>query len=153
MDEDVTNTMCQIGIQLFSSFDVLTAIVKRIEEYAYQEAIKLMETVNAYDKLIDSKSTPEDVIRQITFISTVMNSISRVVEPFPELIASSGYIKCLDAIEGYKIMVCTSRLIYNDRVTKFNREIRRFPTSIAAGIFRYSERKCIEAKEEQDNMW
>ena len=148
MDENITNTMCQIGIQLFSSFDVLTAIVKLVEEYAHQEAIKLMDTVNAYHKVIDSKSTPEDVIRQETIISTVLYRISLVAEPFSELTASSDYTKCLDAVEGYRIMVRSSHLIYNDSVTKYNREIRRFPTLIAAGIFRYSERKYIEVEEE-----
>jgi LemA protein len=36
----------------------------------------------------------------------------------------------MDAVQTFENMVRTSRLIYNDSVTKLNREIRMFPVSM-----------------------
>ncbi|WP_246241183.1 LemA family protein [Anaerocolumna sedimenticola] len=41
-------------------------------------------------------------------------------------------------------MVRTSRLIYNDSVTKLNREIRMFPVSMIAGMLRFRKREYLE---------
>ena len=53
-----------------------------------------------------------------------------VTEQYPELKADKTYIKTMNAVETFEKMVRTSRLIYNDSVTKLNREIRMFPVSV-----------------------
>lgn len=49
-----------------------------------------------------------------------------------------------DAVDSYEKMVCTSRLIYNDSVTRLNRELRMFPVSMIAGIFGFHQREYLE---------
>lgn len=41
-------------------------------------------------------------------------------------------------------MVRTSRLIYNNSVTKLNRDIRMFPVFLIAGILGFSQREYLE---------
>ena len=43
-------------------------------------------------------------------------------------------------------------MIYNDVVTKFNRLIKVFPSSIVAGLFKFEERPYFEATETKKDM-
>ncbi|MPN30829.1 hypothetical protein SDC9_178300 [bioreactor metagenome] len=52
----------------------------------------------------------------------------------------------------YENMVRTSRLIYNDSVTKLNRAIRMFPANMIAGLLGFSKRAYLEALDEKSNM-
>ena len=75
-----------------------------------------------------------------------------VAERYPELKANENYAKCMNAVDSYEKMVRTSRLIYNDSVTKFNREIRMFPTSLLAGALGFAPRAYLEADERKADM-
>lgn len=132
MDENVNNAMSQIGVQLSSRFDALTALLDLAKGYAAHESQTLIETIKSRRSVITAKSTPEDVLKQEGVISEALGRISMVAERYPELKADKGYAKCMDAVDSYEKMVRTSRLIYNDSVTKLNRELRLFPTSLVA---------------------
>jgi len=67
-----------------------------------------------------------------------------ITEQYPELKADKNYIKTMDAVEVFENMVRTSRLIYNDSVTKLNREIRMFPVSMIAGMLGFKQKEYLE---------
>jgi LemA protein len=69
-----------------------------------------------------------------------------VTEQYPELKANQSYIKTMDAVQTFENMVRTSRLIYNDSVTKLNREIRMFPVSIIAWMLGFRQRDYLEER-------
>ena len=56
----------------------------------------------------------------------------------------------MNALDNYEKMIHTSRLIYNDNVTRLTRELRLFPTSLIAGIFGFHEREYLDAVEESN---
>ncbi len=94
--------------------------------------------------MITAKSTPNDVLRQEGILSEALGRIAMVSEQYPELKADQTYIKTMDAVQTFENMVRTSRLIYNDSVTKLNREIRMFPVSIIAGMLGFHQRDYLE---------
>jgi len=49
-------------------------------------------------------------------------------------------------------MVRTSRLIYNDSVTKLNREIRMFPVSAIAGMLGFGQREYLVEQADKADM-
>ncbi len=59
------------------------------------------------------------------------------------------YIKAMDAVQTYENMVRTSRMIYNDSVTKLNWEVRTFQVSMIAEILRVRPGNYME--EQVDN--
>ena len=128
MDENINNAMSQIGVQLSSRFDALTALLDLAKGYAAHESQTLIETIKSRGR------------------------ISMVAERYPELKADKGYAKCMDAVDSYEKMVRTSRLIYNDSVTKLNREIRMFPVSLIAGMLGFRQRDYLEAREDKADM-
>lgn len=152
MDENINNAMSQIGVQLSSRFDALTALLDLAKGYAAHESQTLIETIKSRRSVITAKSTPQDVLQQEGVISEALGRISMVAERYPELKADKGYAKCMDAVDSYEKMVRTSRLIYNDSVTKLNREIRMFHVSLIAGMLGFRQRDYLEAREDKADM-
>ena len=58
----------------------------------------------------------------------------------------------MDAVQTFENMVRTSRLIYNDSVTKLNREIRMFPVSVIAGMLGFHQRDYLEEQAAKADM-
>lgn len=144
LDENISNAMSQIGVQLSSRFDALTALLDLTKGYAQHESETLIETIKSRRSVITAKSTPDDVLRQEGIISEALGRIAMVTEQYPELKANQTYIKTMDAVETFNKMVRTSRLIYNDSVTKLNREIRMFPVSMIGGMLGFQKRDYLE---------
>lgn len=112
--------------------------------YAKHESETLVGTIKSKRSVITAKSTPDDVLRQEGIISEALGRIAMVTEQYPELKANQTYIKTMDAVQTFENMVRTRRLIYNDSMTKLNREIRMFPVSIIAGILGFRQRDYLE---------
>ncbi|WP_024831973.1 LemA family protein [Ruminiclostridium josui] len=152
LDENISNAMSQIGVQLSSRFDALTALLDLTKGYAKHESETLIETIKSRRSMITAKSTPNDVVRQEGVISETLDKISMVAEQYPELKSNQNYIKTMDAVETFENMVRTSRLIYNDSVTKLNREIRMFPVSLIAERLGFFQREYLEEQMSKADM-
>ncbi len=147
LDENISNAMSQLGVQLSSRFDALTALLDLTKGYAKYESETLIETIKYRRSLITAKSIPEDVLHQEGIISEALRRIAMVTEQYPELKSNQNYIKAMDAVETFENMIRTSRMIYNDSVAKLNREIRMFPVSMIAGILGFRRREYMEDKQ------
>lgn len=147
MDENVNNAMSQIGVQLSSRFDALTALLDLTRGYADHESRTMIETIRSRRSAINAASTPDEVVKQEGMISDALGRVCAVAERHPELKADGNYARCMNAVDSYEKMVRTSRLIYNDSVTKLNRELRMFPTSLLAGALGFRPRAYLEGEE------
>ena len=58
MDENINNAMSQIGVQLSSRFDALTALLDLAKGYAAHESQTLIETIKSRRSVITAKSPP-----------------------------------------------------------------------------------------------
>lgn len=151
MDENINNAMSQIGVQLSSRWDALTALSDLTKGYAEHEYKTISDTIKMRTS-ISSKSSAEDVNLQENIIADAMGKIMAVAESYPELKANENYIKTMDSVNSYEETVRKSRLVYNDSVTKLNRAIRMFPTSVAAAMLRITARDYIEASDDKADM-
>lgn len=152
LDENINNAMIQIGVQLSSRFDALTALLDLTKGYAAQESQTMIDDLKSCRSAITGKSTPEEVLGQEVVISEVLGRIAMVAEQYPELKADKNYARCMDAADSYEKMIRTSRLIYNDSVTKLNRVIRMIPTSLIAGLLGFHRREYLEYEEGKVEM-
>ena len=151
MDENINNAMSQIGVQLSSRWDALSALLDLTKGYAQHEYQTLSETIKMRSS-ITSKSTAADIDNQENILTEAMGKIMAVAESSPELKANENYIKTMDSVNEYEKMVRQSRLIYNDSVTKLNRTIRMFPASIAASMLHITSRDYLESNDKKTDM-
>ena len=145
MNENIDSAMVQIDIQLSACFNILTSLLNLTSGYAARETQTLIETVGFLRSAIKVTFTPDDVLKQESIIAEALDCISMMAERYPDLKTNENYTKCMNAMDSYEKMVRTSSLIYNDSVTKLNRELRMFPASLIAGIFGFRQREYLEA--------
>lgn len=153
MSENTDNAMNQLGLQLSSRFDALTALLDLTKSYDANESRTLAENIKSRRCTITAASAPNDVLNQEKIISDALGKISASAEKHPELKADESYSRCISALDSYDKMVRTSRLIYNNSVTKLNRELRTFPTSLLGGAMGFSQRGyLVEEKADMFGM-
>lgn len=149
MDENVNTAMNQIGVQLSSCFDAVTALLDVTERYAVGETRAKLEAVRSRRRVITAASAPEDVLQQEDVIAEALACVAGVAAQYPELQEDETYVRCMNAIGSYGKMVRTSSLIYNDSVGKLNRELRLFPTSLMSGVLGFHLRGYLTDNKQQ----
>lgn len=142
-DELCKNALSQIGVQQASRWDALTALVELVKSYNVHEYNTLREVI-AMRKNITGESTTAEAQAQEQALGTLTRNINVVAERYPELKANENYAKAMDSVNVYENQVRMSRMTYNDTVTKYNKEIRMFPTSIVAGMLSFSTREYLD---------
>jgi LemA protein len=150
-DEIVKNSLSQIGVQQNSRWDALTALVDLTKGYDEHEYKTLMDVV-AQRTAIGRNASVSDVQAQEAKLAEVVRHINVVAEQYPALKASEMYGKTMDSVNTYENQVRISRMVYNDAVTKFNRMVRQFPDSIAASIFRFTQKDYLEEPKGKTEM-
>ena len=142
-DELCKNALSQIGVQQASRWDALTALVELVKSYNEHEYNTLRDVV-AQRKNITGESTVAEAQAQEQVLTGLVRNINLVAEQYPELKANENYAKAMDSVNLYENQVRLSRMTFNDTVTKFNKEIRQFPTSIVAGMLGFKTRDYLD---------
>lgn len=142
-DELCKNALSQIGVQQASRWDALTALVELVKSYNEHEYNTLRDVI-AQRKNITGESTVAEAQAQEQVLTGLVRNINLVAEQYPELKANENYAKAMDSVNLYENQVRLSRMTFNDTVTKYNKEIRQFPTSIVAGILGFNTREYLD---------
>ncbi|MEG2396342.1 MAG: LemA family protein [Oscillospiraceae bacterium] len=151
LDENINNAMSQIGVQLSSRFDALTALLDLTKGYAEHEYKTISDVIKERRSIVSS-STPSEVEAQENIITDAMSRIMAIAENYPDLKANQQYAITMDSVNKYETAVRQSRLVYNDCVTKLNRKIRMFPASLIAGMVGFKSRDYLEAVNGKEDM-
>lgn len=150
-DELCQNAMSTIGVQQESRWDALTGMVELIKSYNEHEYNALKDVI-AQRRPIDGNSTAEQADAQEGLMNQVASRLNVVVERYPELKANENYAKAMEAVDKYTDMVRTSKMVYNDTATKYNKLIRQIPDSIVASLFGFKTREYLKTEEKKTEM-
>lgn len=150
MEENINHAMWQIGVQFSSRFDALAALLHLAKKYSIRETQPLAEAILSGRYAITATSTPDDVQKQWAVLSEILSQIFEIAEQYPQLKADAAYEKCCTALESYEKMIRTSCLIYNDSVSKFNRELHLFPASLLGRICGFQQKAYLEETPPQE---
>jgi LemA protein len=69
------------------------------------------------------------------------------VERYPQLTATQNFQDLQNQLEGTENRITTERMRFNRAAQQYNTTIRRFPTSIFAGLFGFDRKYYFEAAE------
>ncbi|MBQ6244905.1 MAG: LemA family protein [Bacteroidales bacterium] len=150
-DELCQNAMSTIGVQQESRWDALTGMVELIKSYNEHEYNTLRDVI-AQRRPIDANSTAAEVDEQESLLGQVASHLSVVVEQYPDLKANENYAKAMEAVDRYTNMVRTSKMVYNDTATKYNKMIRQIPDSFVASLFGFKTRDYLKTEEKKTEM-
>lgn len=149
--ERVENAKAQIATQIESRWDALKSLIDATKQYSKHEA-EVLESVTEKRASIGRNSSVEQIENAEREFSGVLGRLIAVSESYPDLKASQVYQSTMSSINKFEDNVRNARMIYNDVVTKFNRLIKMFPSSIVAGIFKFEEKPYFEATETKKDM-
>lgn len=149
--ENVANSKGQIAAQIESRWDALTSIIQATKQYAKHEADTL-EKVTAQRTSVSENSSVATLEKDDAQFAGVLDRLIAVAEAYPELKASNLYQEAMRKINDYENNVRHSRMIYNDTVTKLNRSVQQFPTSVIAGMFNFSKEPYFEETPSKQEM-
>lgn len=144
LDENINDALSRVDVQLSSQWDALCSLIDMVKSCSEHEYNNLLDIISARHPVTHG-STAQDVTEQESAISHALSKAMSIANDYPDLKANQTYLRALDIIHQYDDMVRQSRLIYNDNVTKLNRQLRSFPTCAVAGLLGFSKRDYLEA--------
>ena len=150
-DEKCKNAMSQIGVQQTSRWDALTALAELTKSYNEHEYNTIKDVI-AQRAVINGGSSAADADAQENMITQALSRIIAVAEQYPELKANENYAKTMDSVNLYENQVRMSRMVYNDTVTVFNREVRQFPTNLVAKLLGFAEKDYLKVEAAKTEM-
>lgn len=142
-DEICNNALKQINVQQISRYDALQALVKLTREYAGYEGETLQKVVEARKITSSPAPTAAEINANEQALHEISAKLIAVAEAYPELKANENYKKTMESIEKYEENVRLSRMTFNDTVTRFNQQVRSFPTSLIAGMLGFAKREYL----------
>ena len=151
LDENINNAMSQIGVLLSSRFDALTALLDLTKGYAEHEYKTISDTVKSRRTMITADSTAAEAKAQENLITEALGRINAVAEAYPELKANENFRDLQAQLEGTENRITKAVTDFNEGAQEYNTKVRRFPTSIFAGMFGFKTKPHFKAKEGAEN--
>ena len=80
-------------------------------------------------------------------LSSALGRLMVVVERYPDLKANQNFLEFQNQLEGTENRISVERRRFNEAARGYNTTLRRFPTSVIAGMFGFEKRAYFEASE------
>ena len=126
-------------------------MIDATNKYSEHES-QVLQDITASRSGVNKNSSAADVKKDDALFEQAISRLNVVVENYPQLKANDLYIKTMDNIDKYENNVRMSRMVYNDTVTKLNRTIQQFPSSIVASMFGFTQSDYFQNTESKKDM-
>lgn len=156
-EENVSKAWSQVENAYKRRMDLIPQLVNTVQGAANYEKSVLTEVTNARagveNTAVDPSTLSEEQIKayqqaQDKLSKAVANTIKVTVERYPELTATAGFRDLQTQLEGTENRIAVERGKFNEAVQKYNTKLRRFPTSLLAGILGFDKKGYFTAPAE-----
>ena len=159
LDEEVENEWSKVQTAYQRRSDLITNLVNTVKGAANFEQETLTSIVEARAKAssitIDpANATPEQMRAFEQAQSGISQSLGRllmITENYPDLKANANFVELQTQLEGTENRIKVARDRFNDIVTRYNKKVRRFPGSLFAGMFGFSQKAQFQASDSAQN--
>ncbi len=135
--------------------DLIPNLVNTVKGYAAHEQETLTRVVEARADAtkitIDPANMTEEDLRRFQQAQGQLNSaLSRLIavaENYPDLKANQNFLELQAQLEGTENRIAVERRKFNETVTTYNSEIKKFPVVLFAGMLGFKYRPYFEAAE------
>lgn len=133
-ETEITEQYSNIQSQLQRRSDLIPNLVASVKGYAAHEEEIFKAVSDARAKLAGS-TTVADQAHANNELTSALNRLMVVVENYPDLKADANFRGLQDELAGTENRINTERIKYNEIVKEYNVLLKRFPSSIIAGMF------------------
>lgn len=121
-----------IDISLLKRFDLITDLVEVVKAYSKYETDLLVNIVEIRNEI---KTNPDHANEQI---NSIVEKLNVTIESYPDLKASEQYLNLQKNMANVEEHLQASRRFYNNNVTIFNNMVDQFPSSLIAGMHKFT---------------
>lgn len=144
LEEDVDQAYAQVENQLQRRLDLIPNLVSTVKGFASHEKEIISDIADSRARLAGAQGPEEQAVAN-TELSGALSRLLVVVENYPDLKANENFTKLMDELAGTENRLGVARKDYNDVVSNYNRQVKRFPGKIVASIFGYDEKEYFKA--------
>lgn len=156
-EENVSKAWSQVENVYKRRMDLIPQLVNTVKGAANYEKSVLTEVTNAragvQQTTVDPSQLSEQQIAayqkaQDNLSKALANTIKVTVERYPELTATQSFRDLQTQLEGTENRITVERGKFNEAVQAYNTKLRRFPTSLIAGMLGFEKKGYFTAPEE-----
>ena len=156
-EENVSKAWSQVENVYKRRMDLIPQLVNTVQGAANYEKSVLTEVTNARTGVesarVDPSQLSEEQIKayqqaQDRLGKAVASTIKVTFERYPELTATAGFRDLQTQLEGTENRITVERNKFNEAVQQYNTKLRRFPTSLIAGMLGFEKKGYFTAPEE-----
>ena len=146
--ENVDTQQAAIQTQLQRRADLIPNLVNTVMGLAAPE-LSVIDSVTVARALLAGAlgMGMEELAAANDNLSSALSRLLMVVENYPEIQSSQGYISLMDELAGTENRISVARNDYNDAVKSYNSRIITFPNRLVAGMFGFEKAEYFTAPE------
>ena len=146
--ENVDTQQAAIQTQLQRRADLIPNLVNTVKGLAAQEQSVIDSVTEARAQLAGAQGMGMEELGAATDnLASALSRLLIVVETYPEIQSSQGYISLMDELAGTENRISVARNDYNDAVKSYNSRIITFPNRLVAGMFGFEKAEYFTAPE------
>lgn len=145
-NEQITSQWSQVENQYQRRFDLIPNIVETVKGVAKQEQDVFGAIAEARTRY-SGATTANEKAAAATQVESALGRLLVVAENYPVLQSSQAYRDLIVSLEGTENRISVERMKYNDLVRDLNTSVKRFPSSLIAGMFGVKERAYFEVSD------
>ena len=156
-EENVSKAWSNVENVYKRRMDLIPQLVNTVQGAANYEKGVLTEVTNARTGVQQTQVDPSQLSEQQiaayqkaqdNLTKALANTIKVTVERYPELTATQGFRDLQTQLEGTENRIAVERAKFNEAVQTYNTKLRRFPTSLIAGMLGFEKKGYFTAPEE-----
>ena len=144
-EERADTAAAQIETQTQRRFDLIPQLVESVKGAMTQERTVFENLAAA--RASYAGAAPEGKAAAAAQVESAFGRLLAVMENYPDLKSSDAVRDLMAQLEGTENRISVARQRFNEAIQEFNLKVRRFPSSIVAGIFGFEEKEKFAAKE------
>jgi LemA protein len=158
LDENVDEKWSQVENVYQRRADLIPSLVKTVQGAADFERQTLQDVVEARARVgqvnVGNPTGDPEAFRRFEAaqdgLTSALSRLLVVVERYPEIRATQGFLELQSQLEGTENRVAVERRRYNEAARDFNTAARRFPATVIAAMTGFSQKEYFRAREGAD---
>ncbi|HEL1849513.1 TPA: LemA family protein [Streptococcus suis] len=142
---EVENAQANVDTQLQRRYDLIPNVVAAVKGAMEHEEEIFTAIAEARAKIGSSQVGTSDYNQAQSQLDSAVSRLLVVAENYPQLTANQQVSDLITELEGTENRILVARKDYNVVATTYNKKIKRFPTSIYAGLFGYEKVELFQA--------
>jgi LemA protein len=151
------NAFSQIDVQLKRRYDLIPNLVETVKGYIKHERETLEAVIAARNTALaaskQAATNPGDpqLMQALSgaegMLTGALGRLFAVAENYPDLKANQNVMQLQEELTSTENRISFARQAYNDAVTTFNTDCEKFPTTIIAGMFNFTQAELLASTE------